>query len=506
MNALNNQYVRNNGDLGFNKEVLDYPEKVIQFGTGVLLRGLPDLIIDQANKQGKFCGRIAMVKSTDRGSVDSFVDQDCLYTVGVRGIENGVVVDKKEICTSVSRVLVAKDDWQSILEIAESDNLEVVVSNTTEVGISFTYEILKEGECPESFPGKLLAILKHRFDFFLGDDTKGLVILPTELISENGRKLKAIVRELAEVNEMDQEFIIWVEEANVFCNTLVDRIVPGALKGREAEQFNKSLHYQDANSIIAEPYALWAIEGNESVKDKLTFCTPESGAFVEENIEKYKEIKLRLLNASHTFSSGLAYLLGFNLVKESMNDGTFLNYLQGLMMEEINFAMGQNIPAEEKKAFAFKVVDRFSNPFLEHQWLSICMNYSSKMAMRCLPLISSYYKFKRELPALMLFGFAAHLYFLKPVKSKDGQFFGSYAGKEYPINDPNAAFFQKIWQESSSFQEKVKKIAENSELWGENLNNLDSFVPTVAGILEAFEADGVKATMSKTLLKEPEIT
>ena len=272
------------------EETLSYPEKVLQFGTGVLLRGLPDYFINKANQQGIFKGRVVVVKSTSRGGVDDFTSQDCLYTLCVQGIENKKQVENYIVNSSLSRVLIAKEQWEEILQVARSEELEVVISNTTEAGIVKVSETLGE-DAPSSFPGKLLAVLLARFKHFGRDLSKGVVILPTELINDNGQTLKNIVHELARENQLSEEFINWLENANYFSNTLVDRIVPGALPAQKHEEITGRLGYEDNLMIMAEPYRLWAIEApNEKVKSKLSFAQVDPGVKLVESIEKYKEI------------------------------------------------------------------------------------------------------------------------------------------------------------------------------------------------------------------------
>jgi len=217
-------------------QLFDLPEKVLQFGTGVLLRGLPDYFIDKANKQNVFNGRVVVVKSTDSGAADAFDVQDGLYTHCIRGLHEQKMRDECIINSSVSRVLSASKQWKEILACAANPDMQVVISNTTEVGIVFIPDDNIKGNPPSSFPGKLLAFLYERYKAFKGDANKGMVIVPTELITDNGTKLQSIVMELAHINKFDYAFIDWLETANIFCNTLVDRIVPGKLPAEQQKQ------------------------------------------------------------------------------------------------------------------------------------------------------------------------------------------------------------------------------------------------------------------------------
>jgi tagaturonate reductase len=300
------------------------PEKVLQFGTGVLLRGLPDYFIDKANRQGVFNGRIVMVKSTAGGGADTFDEQDGLYTLCVKGIENGVTVEENIIHSVISRVLSATSQWNEILQCAANPDMQLIISNTTEVGIVLDAEDDLNAAPPRSFPAKLLAFLYKRYKIFNGDPAKGMVIIPTELIPGNGEELKAIIEKLARQNKLEYAFMGWLEKANFFCNSLVDRIVPGKLAPAMLTKAESELGYTDDLMIMSEVYRLWAIEsGNKKVKEILSFSQADTGVVISINIDLFRELKLRLLNGAHTFSCGLAYLAGFPTVKEAMDNGDF---------------------------------------------------------------------------------------------------------------------------------------------------------------------------------------
>ena len=271
-------------------EIWALPEKVLQFGTGVLLRGLPDYFIDKANRQGLFNGRVVVIKSTDKGSTSEFENQDNLYTLCVRGIADNQKIEKNIICSAISRVLSAQTDWFAILAVAASPELEIVISNTTEVGIQLIPDFIA-AQPPISFPGKLLAILLARYEAFAGDPSKGLVIVPAELITDNGTKLKNIVTELARQNNLDAAFMQWLNQRNTFCNTLVDRIVPGKPDAPALAQLQQELGYQDDLLTMAEVYRLWAIEGDAHVQNVLSFAQADDGLVIAPDINKYRELK-----------------------------------------------------------------------------------------------------------------------------------------------------------------------------------------------------------------------
>jgi tagaturonate reductase len=386
------------------------PEKVLQFGSGVLLRALPDFYIDEANRRGKFQGRAVVVKTTHQGSLAPYHQQDCLYSICMRGKVGEKLVNQTYVNASISRVLSAQEDWEYIKEFARSSTLQVVISNTTEVGIVYEPDKIFEG-VPSSFPGKLLSLLYERYVHFKADVEKGLVILPAELIESNGDKLCAILKQLIEFNNLDDSFQKWFDAANLICNTLVDRIVPGKLSGDDLVAQELANGYRDELMISCEPFGLWVIESNdEIVKQVVSFADEKLGCMIVPSIHKYKELKLRMLNATHTFSCALSILAGICFVRESMSDKQLSNFIATLLLEEIKYAIiSDEISEDEAIKFGNTVLDRFANPFLDHKWESIASQYALKLQVRCIPLIFSYYHKKNSLPLNMLKGVAAYL-------------------------------------------------------------------------------------------------
>lgn len=485
------------------EELFLLPEKVLQFGTGVLLRGLPDYFIDKANRKGIFKGRIVVVKSTSQGSSDAFDKQDGLYTLCVRGIENGVEIQEAIINSSISRVLSAKEEWPAILKCAHNPEMQLIISNTTEVGIVLTDDDIRLLP-PASFPGKLLAFLYERYKAFKGSEESGMVIVPAELIVDNGSKLKAIVLELAERNNLEKGFIEWLQSANHFCNSLVDRIVPGRLAPADEKITEERLGYKDELMIMAEIFRLWVIESNAArVKEVLSFAQADAGVVITPAIEKFRELKLRLLNGTHSFSCGLAFLGGFDTVKEAMQNEDISLYIRRLMILEIAAALGDNdneISYNEACAFANKVMDRFRNPFLDHQWLSIAMNYTSKMKMRNIPLLLRHYSKTDEVPANMALGFAAYLLFMRCKAEADGRHYGSINGSRYMIQDDLASYFASDgFVNINTF---VDNVLANKNLWGADISGLNGFADAVKENMRSFEKTGVLQTLAGIGLKK----
>ena len=456
-----------------------YPEKVIQFGTGVLLRGLPDYFIEKANRQSLFKGSILVVKSTLSGGLDAFREQDNRYTIHINGLERGQPVAETLVVSAISRVVSAQEGWSEVLAAATNPDMKVVISNTTEVGIVLDETDQVAAEPPRSFPGKLTSLLYKRYQFFNGDRSKGLVILPTELIDRNGEQLRDIVIRLAQLNNLPLAFITWLQAANAFCNTLVDRIVPGKLPENSQREAEAKLGYRDELAIMAEPFRLWAIEvSDQRVKDVLSFAEADAGVVLTPDITKFKEMKLRLLNGSHTFSCALAMLGGWQTVKAAMEDESFSMFVRDLMYQEIIPSLGGvGIDTTEAHEFADAVIDRFGNPFLDHRWESISLNYTAKMEMRNVATIARCAAVTSAVDHQAL-GFAAYLLLLR----------------EHELNDPFSAVIRQAWKLNDPLL-VVDAVLRQRSLWKVDLQQYERFSDAVWKWLKQLLDVGVQATL-----------
>ena len=480
--------------------LLDLPEKVLQFGTGVLLRGLPDFLIDQANRQGLFNGRVVVVKSTDGGDASAFTRQGALYTVCVRGMEEGQPVTQNVVCAALSRVLSARSQWADVLAFATSPDLQVVLSNTTEIGIELLDGEYIHAVPPRSFPGKLLAVLWVRFQAFGGAPDKGLVIVPTELIPENGTKLHAILRTLAERQALGADFLHWLDTANDCCNSLVDRIVPGAPGAGAQAVLQAELGYADELLITAEAYRLWAIEGGPRVRQALSFAPADPGIFIQPDITLFRELKLRLLNGTHSLSCGLAVLAGCLTVRAAMDDRNMATFVHNLMLA--NLLNGIAYPIDEKvsQRFGMQVLDRFRNPAVEHCWLAITLNFSAKLRLRAVGPLVHYSQRFGAVPQYVALGWAAYLLFMRG-KTQDakGTWHGCLPdGSAYPIQDEQAGYFATLWQ-TLPLRALVAAALANTDLWGQDLGALPGFEAAVGQHLAHLLAHGPPAAVATLL-------
>ncbi|MDP4811670.1 MAG: tagaturonate reductase [Saprospiraceae bacterium] len=430
------------------------PDKVLQFGTGVLLRGLPDYFIEKANQKGVFNGRIVVVKSTDTGDVSSFQEQDNLYTLSIRGIKNGQNIDEDIICSAISKILHANTQWSDVLNYAANPSIQIIISNTTESGLQYVEEKLTR-EPSISFPGKLTQCLYHRYVKLGHAPESKIVVLPTELLTDNGIILKKIIEKLIHFNDYPKSFGYWINEKVIFSNTLVDRIVPGKLSNEAQQILFEKYGYTDPNAIMCEPYALWAIEGGQEVHDLLTFSSANDEIKIVPDISQFKELKLRILNGSHTLLCAKAIAEGFETVYQAMCDPIFRNYSEELIFEEILPSLPKDIKKEDKLSFAKDVIDRFSNPNIEHKWTSIAVQYPMKLTIRVLPLLKSYKQTTGDSPRKMVECIKEVLYFL--LNNEDTQ-----------MDDISKAAISKINLSSSSTEEKVKLLQKEESIWGED--------------------------------------
>ncbi|QRR02539.1 tagaturonate reductase [Dyadobacter sandarakinus] len=463
------------------ERLLSLPEKVIQFGTGVLLRGLPDYFIHKANEQGIFNGRIVVVKSTG-GTTSDFEQQQHIFSHSIRGIENGTETDEFIINTAISRTLTASENWSDILACARNPELNIVISNTTEVGIQLVEDDIFASP-PASFPGKLTAYLLERFNALGGDAGTGMIIIPTELIVENGTRLREIVLEQASRHGLDASFRRWLEEDNYFCDSLVDRIVPGKPDLSVVAEILAKHDFEDELFIVSEVYRLWAIEGNDFVKSRLSFAQADSGVIVAPDIDLFRELKLRLLNGTHTLTSGYCFLKGFDLVSQTQADPEAAAFVRGLMLEELAPAIPYEVDPAQAQTFGEQVLDRFRNPFIRHQLVDITVQYTAKMKMRNIPTLLNHYRHSERVPQRFAEGFAAYLRFMKPVYHKNGAYYGERNGEPYSIRCDSAAYFDEKWKNAASPADLAAQVLGDVSVWGTDLTLLPGFLDAVQGYM-----------------------
>lgn len=452
----------------------EYPIKAVQFGEGNFLRAFVDYMLDIANEKGVFGGSIALLKPISFGNIDAFKEQDNLYTVVLRGKEDGKVVNSSRIITSVSKVLDCETDYDEYMALARLETLRFVVSNTTEAGIVLDKNDNYDG-LPSTYPGKLTKFLYERYKAFSGAKDKGLIILPVELIDENGKKLKECVLALADAWKLPSDFIKWVNDSNIFCSTLVDRIVTGYPRGY-ADKVCDELGYDDKLVDIGEPFALWVIESEKDISGELPLDKIGLPVIFTDNHKPYKERKVRVLNGAHTASVLAGYLYGIDIVRDCMSDDVMGKFIRKVVADEI--VPHVKLPRAEVTAFADSVFERFENPFIDHSLLSISLNSVSKWRARVLPSFKDCFADGKKLPPLITFSFAALLAFYS---SNDLRADGLYAkrsdGTEYVVHDDRQVL--EFFAENSGKSDFVEKVCGNSDFWGEDMTAYDGFTESV---------------------------
>ncbi len=482
----------------------DLPERVIQFGEGNFLRGFADWMLDVMNAQGVFNGKAVVVQPIRVGAAQILNEQSGLYTLILRGVQGGRVVEQRRLITSVSRALNPYDDWAAVVACACNPQIRGFVSNTTEAGIAYVGEDYVRGRTPESFPAKVAALLWERFQTLGQAQAPGLVFFPCELIDRNGENLKNIVLQHATDWNLGAAFTDWVTQQNHFLNTLVDRIVPG-YPAAEVEQLSRELGYTDALLDTGEFFHLWVIEGPDHLAGEFPFRQAGLNVIWTDDMTPYRTRKVRILNGAHTASVLAAYTSGLNTVLEMMQDEVFGAFVRRAVFEEVVPTIA--LPEQEKAGYAEAVLERFRNPFIRHELLSISLNSVSKWKVRVLPSLLDYRTRFGALPPALVFSLAALINFYNGADAGDGTLRGARRGEPYPIrDDPDVLrLFEKHWQafrRSRDVRALVTAVLANDLLWGRDLTVLPGLVDAATAHLQTILTEGPRRAATVVLKKE----
>ena len=465
----------------YNGYLLDRaPERVLQFGEGNFLRGFADYFIDVMNERVNFQSKVVVVPPASAGKTGRINGQEGLYQLCLRGRLDGAAVDQRRVISCISRAVDVYEAYEAFLETARNPDMRLIISNTTEAGIVYDPSCTPEDRPPASFPAKLTRLLWERYQAGL----PGYLILPCELIADNGAVLRDYVLRHARDWALGEGFLRWLEEENTFCSTLVDRIVTGYPQ-EQADAMNRAFGLEDRLLDVAEPFGLWVIEGPEELAEQ--FPAPQAGLpvkFVPDH-HPYKEQKVRILNGGHTAMVAAAYLAGHDIVRDSMADPAVRAYLEGALFEEIIPTL--SLPREDCEAFARAVEERFDNPYIDHRLLDIALNSVSKWRARVLPSVEAYLARFRAVPRRLAFSFAALCAFYSQ---------GCRNGEAYPIRDDPAvlAFFAE--HRDGDAAALVSGFAARQDFWGRDLAELPGFVPAAARALEQIRARGMAAALA----------
>ncbi len=475
------------------------PVEILQIGEGVFMRGFVDWMVDVANEKGVYAGGVVVAAPRRHDHPPALQAQEGLYTVLLRGREDGADVAERRVVTTVQAALDPYAQWDIMLRLAASPALKFVISNTTEAGIVDVPEAYEPATCPDSFPAKVAALLKARFDGLGGSTAPGLIVLPCELIEGNGATLRRIVLAHAERWRFDAACVAWIANACRFYDTLVDRIVPGFPRD-EAEGLFAEWGYRDPLAIVAEPFHIWVIEAPADVAEALPLGNAGVNVVWTDNILPYRERKVRLLNGTHTSSALAAFLAGLDTVGEMVADPQFSRALNRIVYEEI--APYVPLPEAERLGYARSVLERFANPFIRHELISIAFNSVSKWRVRLLPTIRETLADGKTAPPLLSFSLAALLKFYRGRKEGEG-FAGRRAKGDYPIRDePHVlAIMAEAWalEPAIGSAAVAAKLMADQRLWGADLTTIGNLAAEALASFEAIERHGVRAALERRL-------
>lgn len=461
-----------------------YTEKVVQFGEGNFLRAFTDWQIHQMNKKANFDAGVVIVQPLATGMAEQLNEQDGLYTVYLEGIQDGQPSQTHEVIECVTRGINPYEHYETYEALAYQPELRWIISNTTEAGIAFHPTDQLADRPQQSYPGKLTSLLYRRFRHFHGEASKGFIILPCELIDHNGDELKKIVLQYADLWNLEPEFVAWVHQANTFCSSLVDRIVPGYPKQRMPE-ITAELGYEDSFVVVGEPFHLLVIEGPSWIEQELPFAQAGLHIKVVEDMAPYRTRKVRILNGAHTAMTPVAYLYGLNTVAETVDHPVTGAFVRSLIQDEIIPTL--DLPAEELEQFAAAVMERFRNPYVQHFLMSISLNSISKFKTRDLPTLTAYIEQTGKLPQKLVFSLAALIAFYK----------GERSGEPIALNDDIAVLQQlaELWKvcdnSQQSLHQLVTTVLGELSFWGMDLNHYSGLTEQVTNDLYRIQHQGI---------------
>lgn len=448
------------------KEKCQLTEKFLQFGEGNFLRGFVDWMIDRLNKEADFDGGVVVVQPLAQGLIPMINEQDGLYTLYLRGLQDGQKVEETRVVDCITRGINPFENTDEFFECASNPELRYLISNTTEAGIEYKPNQNPDDFAGLTFPGRLTLFMKRRFD----NKLPGFLLLPCELIDKNGDELKACVLKYAKDFGYGDDFIKWVEEENYFTNTLVDRIVTGYPRDT-ASEMEKEYGYLDNIIDTAEIFHLWVIQGDKKYAEELPFDKIGLNVLWTDDVTPYKKRKVRILNGAHTMMVLAAHLAGLETVKEAMDDELVFNFMKTGVFDEIIPTL--DLPKDELIQFANDVIERFQNPFIKHYLLSIALNSVSKYQVRVLPSVLEYIKENNKEPKCLVFSLAALIAFYRTDAAND---------------NPDVMEFMKT--------ASVDDILSKEEYWGTDLSMLKD---SINGYLKSIEEKGIRAAMEEVV-------
>lgn len=464
-------------------------ERIIQFGEGNFLRAFVDWIVWNMNEKTSFDSSVVVVQPIEKGMADMLEAQDCLYHVNLQGLDKGEAVNSLTLIDVISRAMNPYTAFDEYLSLAEQPEIRFVISNTTEAGIAFDPACQLSDKPASSYPGKLTQLLYHRFKTFNGDISKGLIIFPCELIFLNGHKLKETIYQYIDHWNLGAAFRQWFGEACGVYATLVDRIVPGFPK-KDIAAIKEKLQYNDNLVVQAEIFHLWVIEAPESVAKEFPADKAGLNVIFVPSEEPYHERKVTLLNGPHTVLSPVAFLSGINIVRDACRHEAVGKFIHRVMYDELLETL--NLPKDELKQFAADVLDRFNNPFVDHQVTSIMLNSFPKYETRDLPGLKTYLARKGHLPKGLVLGLAAIITYYKGGVRADGT-------EIIPNDAPEImSLLKELWSGNDT-EEVAKGVLGAEFIWKEDLNRIPGLTALVKEYLDSIQEHGMLETVKKVI-------
>ena len=477
------------------------PERVLQFGEGNFLRAFADYWFDMANEKAGWNGKCVLVQPIAQGLTQLINRQEGLYTLYLRGRQNGEKVDAKRVISSVSRCLnpYEKQDYDAMMDVAAGEALEYIVSNTTEAGIVYDPSCRLEDCPPASFPAKLTQVLLHRWRA----GRPGVVVLSCELIDNNGKELLRCVNQYIKQWGLEEGFARWVNGDCTFCSTLVDRIVPGRIRdAAEAARLEDENGYRDALIDVGEVFGVWNIEGPEWLAEKLPFRAAGLNCPVVPDVTPYKKRKVRILNGAHTGFVLGAYLAGYDIVRDCMQDDVILGFMNRMLHEEVIPTLP--LDRQDLEAFAAAVQDRFNNPFINHELMSITLNSTSKWRARNMPSLLEYAQTAGKLPPCLAMSFAAYIAFYSSdiqALTEQGLVCRRPKGNEYTVSDDRWVLEFYYSRRAVSDETLVHDVMTNEKMWGQDLTLVPGFEQAAAENLRRIRTEGARAAFAACLAR-----
>ena len=499
MDLLNYDVLARSGYEGY--VCKEAPVKVLQFGEGNFMRAFVDYFFDISNEKAGFNGKVALVQPISQGLTELINKQEGLYTLYLRGSENGQKVDAKRVISAVDCCLnpYDKSDYDKMMEIAASDDLDIIASNTTEAGIAYDPSCNFEDVPAASFPGKLTQVLFTRYKA----GKKGVVVLSCELIDNNGKELLKCVNQYIDQWKLEDGFKTWVNEENIFCSTLVDRIVPGRIRDpKEVEQLEAVNGYHDELIDVGEIFGVWIIEGPEGLEDRLPFKKAGVNVHVVPDVMPYKHRKVRILNGAHTGFVLGAYLAGFDIVRDCMHNDNVAGFMNKMLNEEVIPTLVDHLDENDLNEFAAAVKDRFNNPFVNHELMSISLNSTSKWKARNMPSFLQYIDKNGKLPVCLTMSLAAYIAFYSndiQELTDAGLVCKRPAGNTYTVSDDRWALEFFYDHKGESEEELVKAVLGNEKMWDQDLNKIAGLTEAVVADLKKIHAEGAEKAYASCL-------